>query len=63
MKRTIAIVEDEPSIRANYTEAFKRHGYDVMAFANRQDALQHFARQLPDLAVIDVGLGDEFEGL
>ncbi|MCP5208418.1 MAG: proteobacterial dedicated sortase system response regulator [Hahellaceae bacterium] len=62
MKRTIAIVEDEPSIRANYTEAFKRHGYDVMAFANRQDALQHFARQLPDLAVIDVGLGDEFEG-
>jgi two-component system OmpR family response regulator len=62
MKRTIAIVEDEPSIRANYTDAFIKHGYAVMAFANRADALKQFSKALPDLAIIDIGLGDEYEG-
>ena len=27
--RRIAIVEDEPAIRANYADALRRHGYDV----------------------------------
>ena len=29
MGRAIAIVEDEPAIRANYTDALTRHGYEV----------------------------------
>lgn len=62
MKRTIAIVEDEPAIRENYSDAFTKYGYQVMAFADRQEAMQQFSDTLPDLAVIDVGLGDEFEG-
>ena len=33
MSRTIAIVEDEPAIRANYVDAFKRYGWQVAAFA------------------------------
>ncbi len=62
MSRTLAIVEDEPAIRANYVDALTRFGHRVLAFANRPDAQQAFALQLPDLVIIDVGLGDEPEG-
>jgi two-component system OmpR family response regulator len=62
MSRTIAIVEDEPAIRANYEEALRRYGYEVAGFSERQTAMQAFALRLPDLVIIDVGLGDEPEG-
>ena len=62
MSRTIAIVEDEPAIRANYAEALRRYGYAVQAHADRAEAMVAFAERLPDLVVIDIGLGDEIEG-
>jgi len=62
MPRLIAIVEDEPTIRANYTDALKRYGYEVNAYGNRRTAEAAFALRLPDLVLIDVGLGDEPEG-
>ena len=61
-KRRIAIVEDEAAIRANYAEALARQGYEVVAYAGRPEALAAFRTRLPDLAVIDIGLGDEPEG-
>jgi two-component system OmpR family response regulator len=60
--RRIAIVEDEPVIRANYADALRRHGYEVAAYANRRDALAAFRTRLPDLALVDVGLGDDVDG-
>lgn len=62
MSRRIAIVEDEPAIRDNYAEAFRRYGYQVVAYADRASALAGFAGRLPDLVLIDVGLGSEAEG-
>lgn len=62
MQKYIAIVEDDATIRANYSDALKRQGYDVVSFASRQDAMQIFKIKLPDLAVIDIGLGDEIDG-
>ncbi len=62
MGRQIAIVEDEPSIAANYRDTLQRQGFAVSLYANRQDAWQHFEQRLPDLAIIDVGLDDEIEG-
>lgn len=62
MKKLIAIVEDEPAIRDNYTAAFQRHGYSVRAYGTRKEAIEAFRARLPDLAVIDVGLHDEPEG-
>ena len=62
MSRRIAIVEDDPGIRANYTDALRRHGYEVAAYANRKDAEAAFHTRLPDLAVIDIGLGAEVDG-
>lgn len=62
MPRNIAIVEDEPLIRANYVEALNRLGYAARGYATRQQASVAFATQLPELVIIDVGLGDEPEG-
>lgn len=62
MTRHIAIVEDDPGIRANYSDALTRHGYQVTAFGNRKDAEAAFNTRLPDLAVIDIGLGAEVDG-
>jgi two-component system OmpR family response regulator len=62
MPRSIAIVEDEPLIRANYVEALTRLGYEVRGYAARSDAEAAFAQRLPELVIIDVGLGDEPDG-
>ncbi|WP_435234278.1 proteobacterial dedicated sortase system response regulator [Psychromonas sp. PT13] len=61
MKR-IAIVEDEQGIRENYADLMTKHGYQVACYENRPDALHAFETRLPDLAIIDIGLGDEYDG-
>jgi two-component system OmpR family response regulator len=62
MKKTIAIVEDEPALRDNYAAALARQGYQVKGYANRTTAMQAFRVRLPDLAIIDISLEDEAEG-
>jgi len=62
MGRRIAIVEDDPGIRGNYTDALHRHGYEVAAYANREDAEAAFGARVPELAIIDIGLGAEVDG-
>lgn len=62
MSRQIAIVEDEEAIAQNYCDALRRQGYKVNHYRSRPEASQAFATKLPDLAIIDVGLGDEIEG-
>jgi two-component system OmpR family response regulator len=62
VSRRIAIVEDEPAIRANYADVLKRQGYEVAAYAKRADAINAFRTRLPDLALIDIGLADDVDG-
>jgi two-component system OmpR family response regulator len=62
MSRRIAIVEDDPAIRANYADVLRRHGYDVAVHADRAAALAAFRARLPELAILDIGLGDEIDG-
>jgi len=62
MSRRIAIVEDEPAIRANYADALRKQGYDVVAYADRPTALAALRTRLPDLALIDIGLADDIDG-
>src|SRR5262245_19319109 len=62
MPRRIAIVEDEPAIRANYAEALRKHGFEVAAYAGRAEALAAMKSRLPDLALIDIGLGADVDG-
>jgi len=62
MTRCIAIVEDEPAIRENYADLFRRQGYEVMALADRKQAKLTFATGLPDLVLLDIGLNEEVDG-
>ena len=62
MPRTVAIVEDDPAIRANYADLLKKHGYEVRAYADRRSAAEAFRTRLPDLALLDIGLADEPDG-
>lgn len=59
MGTQIALVEDNDVIRENYSEIFSDEGFDVIAFSNRKDAVDHFATTLPDLAILDIGLNEE----
>ncbi len=62
MARRIAIVEDDPAIRANYADALKKHGFEVAAYGARAEALAAMKIRLPDLAIIDIGLGSDVDG-
>lgn len=62
MPRRIAIIEDDPAIRANYAEALRKHGFEVEDYAGRAEALTAMRSRLPDLALIDIGLGADPDG-
>ncbi len=62
MKKSVAIVEDEPALQENYRQALERAGYSVTVHDTRATAIAAFSERLPQLAIIDVGLGDEIEG-
>jgi two-component system OmpR family response regulator len=62
MAKIVAVVEDDPAIRANYADLLKKHGYQVSAFADRGSALAAFRSRLPDLALLDIGLAGEPDG-
>jgi two-component system OmpR family response regulator len=62
VSRRIAIVEDDPAIRANYADVLRHQGYEVAAYPDRASAMQAFRTRLPDLAVVDIGLGEEIDG-
>jgi len=62
MSYNIAIVEDDPQQRAHYADALRSSGYQVVEYEDREQAIQGFAQQLPDLAILDIILGNEVGG-
>jgi two-component system OmpR family response regulator len=62
MPRRIAVIEDEPALRDNLRDALARQGYEVQTFPDRPRAQAVLASRLPELVVVDVGLGDEPDG-
>jgi two-component system, OmpR family, response regulator len=62
MAKQLALVEDEALIRENYSDALTKHGYEVNSYADRVSALAAFRQRIPDLAIIDIGLGNDIEG-
>jgi two-component system, OmpR family, response regulator len=62
MPQLIAIIEDEQALADNYRDALERHKYSVTHFLDRKSALSGFEQVLPNLAILDIGLGEEVEG-
>ncbi len=61
MAKRIAIVEDDADQRSNYVDAITKKGYEVTAYSSRPQALAGFEQELPDLAILDIILGDEVD--
>ncbi|MEI4548613.1 proteobacterial dedicated sortase system response regulator [Pseudoalteromonas spongiae] len=60
--KKIAIIEDQDAIRENYIDMLESQGYVVKGYADRISAQDDLLANLPDLAIIDIGLGDEIDG-
>jgi two-component system, OmpR family, response regulator ChvI len=54
--RLVAIVEDESTIREAIVSALAKEGYLVESFGDGMSAWEAFARRLPDLAILDIGV-------
>ena len=59
--RTVVLVEDEAALRENYRFALEKAGYRVVDFSAADTALDSCRKSLPDLALIDIGLGNDSE--
>ncbi len=57
--KQIIIVEDEADLLANYQATLEKYGYHTKGICNQSDAEQYFRNQLPDLVILDVGLGHQ----
>ena len=62
MLKNIALIEDEEALRENYVAALSRQGYKVQSYGDRKSAQDAFKLSLPDLAIIDIGLGEDIDG-
>ncbi len=60
--RTIAIIEDEQALRDNYVLALEKAGHRTRCFSEVESATTALRDSLPDLAIIDIGLGRDTEG-
>lgn len=57
-KVTIAVVDDEPSIRELLTASLHFSGFDVVTAGNGKDAIDVIEKNKPDLIILDVMLPD-----
>jgi two-component system OmpR family response regulator len=62
MARRIAIIEDETDLAQNYKAALERDRYVVDIYSDRKSALAAFDNALPDMAIIDIELGEDVKG-
>ncbi len=62
MSKKIAIIEDEDTLAQNYKAGLERAGYLASVYPDRETAQNSFEASLPDLAIIDIQLGNDKEG-
>lgn len=56
-KSKVIVVEDEEVVREMIVDFLSKHGYEVKAFADAPDMLEHVRqRGLPHIALLDLGL-------
>jgi two-component system KDP operon response regulator KdpE len=62
MREKILVVDDEPRVVRLVSEVLQAVGYKVVAAANANSAMEMFALEQPDLALLDVMLGGGPDG-
>lgn len=56
-RRSVLVVDDEPSMRVALSESLRRSGYGVTVAADGQEALQRFGQCRPWLVLTDMKMG------
>lgn len=59
--KTILFVEDDRTLRENVSELLRAEGFRVIAFETDVGVIDEVARVLPDLVLLDIGLGADSE--
>ncbi|MGZ4386891.1 MAG: response regulator transcription factor [Gaiellaceae bacterium] len=54
----VLIVEDDAELRVVLARGLSEEGFEALAVSSGAEALEHVARRVPDLLVIDIGLPD-----
>lgn len=63
-KVRIVVVEDEPLIADNIADRLEKHGYEVVGIAdNAEGALKIIESKSPDLALLDVNIEGNVDGI
>ncbi|MEO8416885.1 MAG: response regulator [Ginsengibacter sp.] len=63
-ERSILIVEDEPLIAEDIAEVLRRNDFAVSAIVySKEDALHELKYNTPDVAILDINLGGNMEGI
>jgi two-component system OmpR family response regulator len=62
VKQTIAIIEDDAEQRSYYADALRSNNYNVQEYEDRQQAIDSFEKELPDLVLLDIALKSEVGG-
>jgi two-component system OmpR family response regulator len=55
MRQRVAIVEDDPHIRANYADVLAKHGYEVVTYGDARGSAGGVARPAPRPRLLDIG--------
>ncbi len=55
--KLIVVVEDEADLLANYQATLEKHGFKTTGISNQEQAVNYFNSKLPDLVILDIGLG------
>ncbi len=57
--RTVLLVDDETALRAGLGEELRREGHSVLEAGSSEEAFAHLGREVVDLVLLDLKLGEE----
>ncbi|MGI9289793.1 MAG: response regulator transcription factor, partial [Gammaproteobacteria bacterium] len=60
--RSLFLVEDDDTIRENFTELLTESGFSVTSFPGREGVLEQVETSPPDIMLLDIALGNERDG-
>ena len=60
--KIVAVVEDDLDQRENYADVLAAQGFEIQSYGTKTEAQTGFQKTLPDLAILDIMLGEDMDG-
>jgi FixJ family two-component response regulator len=62
-KPVVAVIEDDPSLRASLARLLRAKGYACETFRSAEEFSDHIANSRPCCVLVDINLGDGLSGI